>query len=236
MSKMTEAIDRIAACAEQRKFMSCLRGWMICSGYDSSFGSDPAISTKNLTPEQIKELQQGAGGYLPRLSSNQIEEITKDYPFQLPKEIYDLYQKGNGCLPIGSDKDSSKDWDYFDNYFIFPNLDEPFYSLEMGMERYVELAKFGNRYRYNIDPRLFPISEFEAWMHVVMGSEEQEQTSPVFRLDADCLLPHIEYIEWPSLTNMMLAWAEVMERNLKQNDRSHREEIIAIRQRFGWRR
>ncbi|HEY9851736.1 MAG TPA: hypothetical protein V6D28_19850 [Leptolyngbyaceae cyanobacterium] len=93
MSGITEAIDRIAACAEQRKFMSCLRGWMICSGYDSSFGSDPAITTKDLTIEQIKELERVAAVSLPKLSSNQIEETTKDYPFHLAKEVYDLYQK-----------------------------------------------------------------------------------------------------------------------------------------------
>lgn len=137
-------------------------------------------------------------------------------------------------MPIGLDKNSNKDWNSFDNYFYFPDLDEPFYSLEKGMNRYKELVSFPQRYGEDIDPRLFPISEFEDSIHAVIGCEEQEETSPVFWLNADCLQANIEYIEWPSLTNMMLAWAEIIERNLNRYAPTDMKEIIAIRRKFGW--
>ena len=178
MSGMTEAIDRMAACAEQRNFRSSLKYLMICCGYDPSYGSDPTITTINLTPEQIKELELAAGGYPPRLNLNQIREITKDYPFQLTIELYELYQRGNGCLPIGLN--SKKDWNSLDNYFVFPDLDEPFYPIQEAIKRYQVLTEY--RERYNIEPRWFPISEFEDWMQVIVGSEEEQETSP-----ADCL-------------------------------------------------
>lgn len=228
---MTEAIDRIAACAEQRNFLSCLRGWMICSGYDPSYGSDLTITTINLTSEQIKEIELAVGGYPSRLSPNQIREITKDYPFQLPIEVYELYQRGNGCLPIGLD--AKKDWNSFDNYFVFPDLDKPFYPLETAMERYQVLTDYRKRYKDNIDPRWFPISEFEHWMQVIVGSEKQQETSPVLYLYTDSFEAEVE---WPSLTNMLLAWVEVRERDLKEYEQADREEITAIWQRYGWRR
>lgn len=228
---MTEAIARIAACAEQRNFRSCLRGWMICGGCDPSYGSDPTITTKDLTPEQIKELELAAGGYPSRLNPNQIREITKHYPFQLPIEVYELYQKGNGCLPIGLD--SKKDWNSFDNYFIFPDMDTPFYPIEEAMERYQALTRHRERYGDNIDPRWFPISAFEHWMQVIVGSEEQQETSPVLYFYTDSFKAKVE---WPSLTNMLLAWAEVFETNLKEYEQGDKEEIIAIWQRYGRRR
>lgn len=202
---------------------------MICSGYDPTFGSDPTITTKDLTPNQIKELElEGSGSYPLRLSVQQIKEIVKDYPFQLPIEMYELYQKGNGCLPIGLGEE--KDWDSFDNYFVFPNLDEPFYSLQQVVERYRVLVEYREKYNDNINPRLFPISEFEHWMHVVIGSEEQQETSPVFSLSTDSFEP---YMEWPSLTNMMLAEAEIIERSLNITIKANKEEIKAIWRKYG---
>ena len=45
-------------------------------------------------PEAISRFRQG-------LSINQIEEITKDFPFMLPKEVYELYQFCNGGITLG---------------------------------------------------------------------------------------------------------------------------------------
>lgn len=188
---------------------------MICSGYAPSFGSNPKITTKDLTPEQIKELELSAGDYPRRLSVQQIKETVRDYPFQLPIELYELYQKGNGCLPIGLGKE--KNWDSLDNYFEFPvcsNPDERLYPLEEAMERYRFLVAYREEYNHNIDPSLFPISEFECRMHVVIGSEKQQETSPVFSFYPDSSKPRME---WPSLTNMMLAEAEIIERSLEHD-------------------
>lgn len=117
---MTEAIYRIAVCAEQRNFHSFFRSWMwtIRSVNDPLCGSNPTITAINLTPKQIEEIELASGGCHSRISPNQIREITRHYPFQLSIEFYGLYQRGNGCLPIGLD--SKKDWNSLDNYFIFP--------------------------------------------------------------------------------------------------------------------
>lgn len=228
MSAISEAIDRLAIWAEKRNAMSCLRGWMICSGYDPTFGADPKITTKDLTPDQIKKLESAAGGCPPRLSVEQIEEIIKHYPFRLPIEIYELYQRGNGCLPIGLGKD--KDWNSFDNYFIFPNMDEPFCPLEGAMELYRHLVEYREKYNKNIDPRLFPISIFEERTHAVMGSEEQQETSPVYIFYTDSFKPRMK---WPSLTNTILAETEIRERSLQQTVESGRKEIEAIWCKYG---
>ncbi|EAZ91207.1 SMI1/KNR4 family protein [Crocosphaera chwakensis] len=47
-------------------------------------------------PEEVSQLRRG-------LSIKEIEEITKDFPFVLPKEVYDLYQFCDGDIMLGSD-------------------------------------------------------------------------------------------------------------------------------------
>ena len=236
MAEMTEAIDRIATCAEQRKFRSFFRSWrwIICSENDSLYGSDTINTTIDLTPKQIKEIELASGGCPSKLSPNQIKEITKHYPFQLPIEFYELYQRGNGCLPIG--KDCEKDWNPLDNYFTFPDGDKPFYPIQKALERYQALTNHRESYGGNIEPRWFPISEFEDWMQVIIGSEEQQETSPVLYFGTDGFNGFKAKVEWPSLTNMLLAWAEVIERDLNENHPVDREEVIAIWEKYGWRR
>ena len=46
-------------------------------------------------PEAVSELRTG-------LSIEQIEKITKDFPFVLPKEVYELYQFCNGNMVLGN--------------------------------------------------------------------------------------------------------------------------------------
>jgi hypothetical protein len=220
MSGITDIINRIAALAEQRDYMSNLRGGMICSGYD------PKRATKELSPEEIERIVP-IEFIPPRLSLDQIEQITEDFPFYLPLEVYELYQRGNGCLPIGL---GEKDWESFDSYFTFPSIDEPFYPLRKAIERYRDLDKY--REKYDIDPRFFPISEFEHYMRVVIGAKEQQESSPVLILYTDCF---DHQMEWPSLTNMMLAWVEVEERGLSRYEKADREEIKGIWEKYGGR-
>lgn len=108
MSKMIDTITRIAIFAEQKNFTSILRSCMAFNGYN------PNYLMTNLSPDEIKAIMPQR---YPRLSYEQIEEITKDYPFQLPQEVYELYQKGNRYLPIGLDTDTTKDWRLWDNCF-----------------------------------------------------------------------------------------------------------------------
>ncbi|MEH1949903.1 MAG: hypothetical protein V7K77_23560 [Nostoc sp.] len=217
---MTDVINRIAVLAEQRDYISNLRAAMICSGYN------PKRTTKELSPEEIERIVP-IEFIPPRLSLERIEQITKDFPFYLPLEVYELYQRGNGCLPIGL---GEKDWESFNNYFPFPNLDEPFYPLVKAMERYRALDEY--REKYDIDPRFFPISEFEHCIRIVIGAEEQQESSPVLTFYTDCFEPRME---WTSLTNMILAWVEVEERGLRIYEKAEREEIKAIWEKYGGR-
>lgn len=224
MSRMTEAIDRIAVLAEQRNYASNLRGLMTYHGYD------PKQTTKTLSREEIERIVPRE--FMPlRFSVEQIDKITEDFPFYLPLEVYELYQRGNGSLPIGL---GEKDWDSFDNYFSFclPNFDEPFHPLGIAMERYRDLHEYARECNINIDPRFFPLSEFERLMLGVMGSEEQQESSPVFSFytDAGYFEP---CMEWPNLTNMMLAWVEIQERGLRMDEKAEREKIKAIWEKYG---
>ncbi len=217
---MTDVIDRIAAFAEQRNYMSHLRGWMICSGYD------PKRTTKELSPEEIEKIVP-IEFIPPRLNLEQIEQITANFPFYLPLEVYELYQRGNGGLPIGL---GEKNWESFDSYFFFPNLDEPFYSLGAAMEEYQNLQEYGNE----IDPRFFPLFAFERRTSGVFGAKEQQESSPVFTFYSDST--HFKScMKWTSLTNMMLAWVEVKERGLRSYEKADIEEIKAIWEKYGGR-
>lgn len=221
MSKMTDAITRIAICAEQKNFISILRGCMTFNGYDSKY------LTTDLSPDEIKTIMPQR---YPRLSYEQIEEITKDYPFQLPQEVCELYQRGNGYLPIGIDTDTTKDWSLWDNYFGgFPDTFTIFYPLEEAMNVYRQLTEY--RVDGRIDPRSFPIFSNEMFRYVVLGDEQRQETSPLFIIEED--LSAIECC--PSLTNLILAYAEILEIDEKRLDslpNGGAEEIDAIRYKY----
>ncbi len=227
MSAMIEAIERIAAYYSSFDAPTSLDMkvfyWMLNNGYDA-VGKDVRELRKSLSPETLQKVVSNYS--TPKLTLEQIQEITRDYPFQLPLEIIDLYQKGNGCLPIGL-ADTSKDWNSFDNYFNFPFItDDSFFSLEKAMSMYKGLVRQA-MHSDKIDPRWFPIDCFEDLILAVIGSEEQQVTSPVISFyDSDFILK----IEWPSLTNMLLAWVEIREQSL--NEHEHEFAIEKIHKKY----
>lgn len=54
----------------------------------------------------------------------------------------------------------------------------------------------------------------------IVGSKEQQRTSPVFRTYSDCINEEVTErdIFFPSLTNMMLAYAELYEYKEKSTE------------------
>lgn len=220
MSEITNIIDKIAILAERSDYVGCLEYWSVCGGYNPD--------------------------YPPRLSLTQMQELTQNYPFYLPSELYELYQRGNGCLPIGLD--SNKDWDSFNSYFQFEppfsdnvflpfaqaiNYDSPsssWWKKNKGILQFTPSAEKTLEEKLtcsldweDIGERVFPVSITEKGLYFVLGSERQQETSPVLFLYADLVVS----IKWSSLTRMLFAVAEVMEREVQALKPSE-DELLAI--------
>lgn len=228
MTAINQAIDRIAiyyaSCEAPTMLDEAACYWVLSNDLNAGKTGVSIKEAKNTLSDET--LQKLVSDFYPaRLTIDEIKSITKDYPFQLPIEIYDLYQRGNGCLPIGLD-DSLKDWSYFDNYTSFSFWgDHSFLRLQEAMSAYNNFADCRKNYGYDIDPRWFPISYFEDSVLAVIGSEEQQEVSDVISFyDSDC----IPTVEWPSITNMLFTWIEIRERRLKDPT-----EIDAIHQKYG---
>jgi hypothetical protein len=193
MSRINRAIDRFAIAAEQKK----------------QRGGEPPI---------YPYLSMRLGG-LPRLSSEQIDELTMDLPFQLPLELYELYQRGNGCLPIGL---GVKDWDNPENYCMFqPYGEGSLDSLEESIQWLDDDL---------IRLKLLPIAYHEEKIYAVQCSETRQYDAPVLRsyigndyyVDAS--------LEWSNLTDPILAFSEMVEQDLKTTDET---EIRKILEKYG---
>lgn len=231
MSAIMQVIDRIAIYyAGFREVRTTLDmkvlSWMLSNGYKLVNGLHIKDYKKILSPETLQEVVLDCQA--PRLTLEQIKAITNDYPFELPIEICDLYQRGNGCLPIGLDE-PAKDWNSLDNYIDFSfGGDDSFLPLEEAMRLYQAFRESRESYGCNIEPRWFPIYCFEDWIIVVVGSENQQETSPIISLYDSDFIPKIE---WLSLTNMLLTWIEIRQRGLKES--TNKSEIEAIHEKYG---
>ena len=203
MSQIIEAIKRIANTAQQKNYNN-LPGELL--GYFPPYESVLNATPENLTDEQLEIVNEDLGNFQPRLSLEQIEEIIKPYQFKLPQEFYDFYQMGNGCLPIGT----PQDLDSIYNYKYFPSYTQSFVTLQEAISCYK-----GVLLEYN--PSLLTIchsyDEAEVVLAIV-GNEKQQETSPVLRTYSDCIAeedPSKMMVLFPSLTNMMLTYAELYE-------------------------
>jgi hypothetical protein len=198
MPTLTEVVERIARCAKQQNFLNC-------------------VEVAKAEATRLKQHYIPPINELPRLSPQQILEITQDYPFNLPTEFVELYQIGNGCFPIGSD--SCKDWNSLENYFMFPDPNfARLIPLKEAMDRYqYDNEPLAPGYPRNIDPRLFPLIDgFERRHWAVMGSESQCYDAPIVFYFID-FPGHVTPV-WSSLTNLLLAWVEVKEQQLTEDD------------------
>lgn len=215
MTAINQAIDRIAVYYASFEAQTMLDEaacyWVLSNDRNAGKRGVSITEAKNtLSDETLQKIVSDYYPYPARLTLDEIKSITKDYPFQLPIEIYDLYQRGNGCLPIGLD-DSLKDWSFFGNYTSFSFWgDHSFLTLEDAMRLY---KCFVNAYScgYDVDLSWFPISCYEDAILAVIGSEEQQEASTVISFYDTDFTPTIE---WPSLANMLFAWVEIREGRL----------------------
>ena len=196
MLKMRDIVDKIAICAERKQYISLQFLEKISS-----------IKAKNKL----------------RFSRKEIDEIVKEYPFKLPVEVYELYQRGNGInLPIGL----GRDYNSFSNYFGYLGQFTTWFSLEEAMELYQNLT---NSYIKNgkLDSNIFPIFSNEICTYVVRGNKEQQETSPIFAINEALET----YQVCPSVSILMLAHLETIEKS-KINGRRNEEKIDAIAKKY----
>jgi hypothetical protein len=201
---MNDAINQIAIEADKRRYGSYLS---LCIGPYGYNLLKPEEKEEKLSPERFRELDQQirTKGRLstPRLSIDEINTILADYPYKLPIEFYDLYQRGNGVMPIGL---GDKDWDCYNNYFQFPFIEMHWKQLHESMDLYRYILEEINKGWFKVEPTIFPLMEFERRVFAIVGSDIQQPTSPVFSVYAedmehnkDCMT-----ILWNSLTEMII--------------------------------
>ncbi len=140
----------------------------------------------------------------PGLSRQEIEAHMESFSFQLPAEVYELYQWHNGSGDLYS----------FDHMF-FPSF--IFLSLEAALEHYhlSVLAAQVVATESGLDPSLlwrpewFPIStNGAADYYVVAGADHPHTASPVFLIENEDRRPQQQYA---SLTTMLLTIAACYE-------------------------
>lgn len=140
----------------------------------------------------------------PRLSDEEIKQRVKDLPFQLPKEVYELYKWRNGTY-FGEEDTAS----FFDGMV--------FLSLEAAINKYEELLGVSQEeeddwIRRDWEKNWFPIfareDDYEDYLFVICKNKETESL-PVFAADAE---EADIYKKYNSLTEMMLSVAKEYER------------------------
>jgi hypothetical protein len=179
---MNDLIDRIAITAQKSPRNNVLIGY--CGRYGDNLLT-PEEERTGLSSQRISELNQAlyTKGQLdpPRLSVDEINVILSDYPYQLPIEFYELYQRGNGYVPIGL---GEKDWRCYFNYTMLPGTsDILWHPLHEAMSYYKELHQMYTN--SNLDPKIFPLMSFERRLWAITGSDTPQSTSPIFCFHSD---------------------------------------------------
>lgn len=191
MTELTDALDRIIICLEENEELSFAR---------------------------FESLQMG-------ISYEQIQEKIINLPLCLPREVHELYHWANGAW-FGEE-----DWGRFFDYHWFMPLDsavEVYYvytcSLEPVNSQFLQTASlynFGNfcmdegtlNWRRSLwNSSWFPIFQDsdDNGYYIIVLDKEQQETTPVLYVDIKQGEDE-PYIIYPSLTNMMLAEAEIYE-------------------------
>ncbi len=147
--------------------------------------------------------------YNPGLTRQQIDEITKDLPFRLSKEVYELYQWRNGTA------DLSYNNGYLPLYFLFPeqlraDVICSFCSLQDSVYIYKTIREATNYDDEYWNPKWFPIGAYETKrMLYVVGDLNP---SPVYLWDVGCYDDSVRV--YKNLTSMISVIAECCEFNL----------------------
>lgn len=209
MSLIIDAIKRISVIAERNRLAN-VPGYFLATW--KPYPSERYVTPQELSREQL-DLISSYCNPKPRVTLSEIRELTSQCRYSIPQEIYDLYQLGNGCLPIGTSE--NKDWDSIYNYYFFPSGRYHLVTLSTAVD-----------YVVHCHPQLWPISYHgeHQGLFAVLGAEESEETAPLvwaYKEVDDVDDVSSLSVDWPSLSNMMLAYAEYLEalydRSLKVN-------------------
>lgn len=164
--------------------------------------------------------------YNPGLTRQQIDEITKDLPFRLSEEVYELYQWRNGTADLGYNNG------YLPLYFLFPEQLRAgvicsFCSLQDSVYIYKTIGKATNYDDAYWNQKWFPIAEYETKRRLyVVGNLDP---SPVYVWDVGCLEDSVRI--YKNLISMISVIAECCEFGLYQfiPDEDGEEDDMIIR-------
>ncbi|WP_375503286.1 SMI1/KNR4 family protein [uncultured Nostoc sp.] len=149
--------------------------------------------------------------YNPGLTRQQIDEITKDLPFRLSEEVYELYQWRNGTADLGYNNG------YLPLYFLFPeqlraDVICSFCSLQDSVYIYKTIGEATNYDDAYWNQKWFPIAEYETKRRLyVVGDLDP---SPVYLWDVGCLEDSVRI--YKNLLSMISVIAECCEFGLYQ--------------------
>ena len=134
---------------------------------------------------------------------------------------------GNSCLPIGISE--HKNWDSAYNYFYFPSMLYSLSTLTDAMDSY-------QVHCIHDAPRVLPFASHgtDGLVLCMIGSDQSKDTAPIVWTYDDCIDSDTtrNKVLWPSLTNMMLAYAEYFESGYKKSTESEAR-AMKIYQKYG---
>ncbi|MEA5508929.1 SMI1/KNR4 family protein [Crocosphaera sp. UHCC 0190] len=143
-----------------------------------------------------QNLPESAAALEPGLSISEIEALLSAFPFQLPAEIYTLYQWRNGS--------SSQDYNFFPFHWFLP-LDVALSFIEE--EKQIQ-AQLTNHSEASWNDCWFPFSRFQGDYYIIKGSENCQAFSPVYLVFQEDREVDDPWMVYSSLTTMMLSLAE----------------------------
>lgn len=154
----------------------------------------------------------------PQLTYEKIDAILQDYPFRLPKEVYELYLWRNGTLPIPT-KETEEEKSLLERFNFGYHLagvtdDIDLLPLEEAMFWWQARDEWHRGFITYKPSNVFPLFCAERGAIAVLGGGIQQDFSPIYWVDDPTIHSDQEPL-YPSLTYMMLAIAEVIESGAK---------------------
>jgi hypothetical protein len=169
---------------------------------------------RSITPWYQNPERSRPSHYPAGLSLNEIEQKLAILPFRLPVEVYEIYQWCDGGEnPTVVDEYPSgilqaSDIPYHE-YNILIALAQ-FFDLDTAISLWLRGDQEAGRGAGREPSLQFPLMHHENGIIVVVGSQEQQESSPVW--DVDGLGELLEKAQYPSITNMMTAVAEIADK------------------------
>ena len=190
--RISQAIDKISQLAEQ-------------------LGVE---SIRETNPKRCENLD-----FPPRLSLQQSLKATSLFSYDLPVEFHMLLQRGNGCLPIGL----NRDLDSFDNYFELDSLKhwlpknalkDCSWGLKLKPEYLQNHDAWGDSESFNLQGE-----DYQTWIplfkrndsegaYVILGSKPRRKISPIYSLFYDA--GKLE-MGWPSIADLIFSLTKLLE-------------------------